>query len=452
MKKQLLFILCLSVASIFRVNAQVPLDSFIGMDHLPADTDPICDILTYPEVSSDLEGPFEGTLVHDFKLYTMDGDSVQLSGLLNDRKPVLLISCSYTCYVFRGKIDVINNVIDGYGDRVKVYLVYTVEAHPVVDVSPYFGVETVGAQNYTDGVLYRQPTTYGERKDMITEMLDHETINAPILIDGPCNYWWENFGTAPNCAFLIDPDGYVYDAQNWFQKDPEDIYATMDALLDSVDAGSFVPEGSFTAEDEGEPVYYGTVGNTITAHVDLTNTSATDAVLIDFLRTDVSIPGEWTSSLCTDLCFSPDEDSTSVYLLPGATEEVMVDFFTDDYTIGSGTVSVTFRNRYDESNSYNYVFLAQTVAEVAVETIPAENMNLYPNPAEGAQSVHLQYAPLNGDAAWSLMDISGRKISNGTIASNGTTALETDGLPAGIYMIHITDGAKTGATELQIAE
>jgi hypothetical protein len=57
-----------------------------------------------------------------------------------------------------------------------------------------------------------------------------------------------------------------------------------------------------------------------------TNTSDDD-VLIDFVRTEADIPEGWFTTLCTDLCYSPSEDSTTVFLAPGETEIVRVDFF-----------------------------------------------------------------------------------------------------------------------------
>lgn len=178
-----------------------------------------------------------------------------MSGLLNSVKPVLLVGCNYTCYVFRGKIDVINEMKAMYGDDLQIYLVYTVEAHPVIDFSPYFGYENVGADNYAEGILYRQPTTYGERKDIVSDMLANETINVPVLIDGPCNEFWTNWGTNPNPAWLIAPDGYVYDAQKWFNKEPEDMYASIDDLLGLVGTGTYDPEGAFDAVLEPEEVF-----------------------------------------------------------------------------------------------------------------------------------------------------------------------------------------------------
>jgi len=445
-----LALLCiLSIICPSNIYGQVPLNTFIGADHLAADSDPICDFPIFPDVAPDLEGPYEGDFVHDFKLYTLEGDSMQLSGALNDRKPVLLIGCNYTCFVFRGKIDLINNLQATYGDQIKIYLVYTVEAHPVIDVSPYFGVEAVGDQNYADGILYRQPTTYGERKAIVSDMLAAEEINVPVLIDNPCNVWWLNFGTAPNCAFLIDPDGYIFDSQNWLNKEPENIYASIDSMLGVVGSGAFDPQGSFTAVDEGLDIYYGTAGNVISSHITLSNTSDDD-VLIDFLRTANDIPATWLSYICTDLCFSPDADSTSVYLMPGQTEEVRVDFYTDDLP-NDGTVDVTFRNRTDFTNTYSYSFKAQSVDETAVENIGAEQeIKIYPNPGHNNDAIQIIYNVRNTSADWQILNAEGQIVETGLFSTGNNHEINIEKVAAGIYFLRITDHNKNIISSIAI--
>ena len=439
MKKSILPAIILSVFILQAqlIFSQVPLDTFLGEDYLPADDEPICPFPIYPDVTPDLEGPFAGTLVHDFKLYTLEGDSVQLSGILNDRKPVLLIGCNYTCFVFRGKINLINNVKEYYGDAIKIYLVYTVEAHPVIDVSPYFGVEAVGDQNYADGILYRQPTTYGERKAIVSDMLAAETINVPVLIDGPCNNWWLNFGTAPNCAFLIDPDGYVFDDQNWFNKEPENIYASVDSLLGICGTGTFTPTGTFTAvKDEDDETYYGTAGNVITAHFTLTNTSDDD-VLIDFRRLSNDIPSGWLSYICTELCFSPDADSTTVYLAPGESETVRTDFYTDDIP-ASADMDISFTNTNDATNTYSYSVHAESIAAAAVSSLSAENfIHIYPDPVQQGGNVIIEFSDAT-TAAWQLFNAEGKIISAGNTNADEKYELPTENIAAGVYFFHVS--------------
>jgi len=433
------------------MTAQVPLNTFIGQTSKPADSDPICEIPIYPEVSTSLEEPLENELVHDFKLYTLEGDSVQLSGVLNDTKPVLLVGCNYTCYVFRGKIDVVNDMQSLYGDLINIYFVYTVEAHPVIDLSPYFGYENVGADNYAEGILYRQPTTYGERKDIVSDMLANEDIHVPVLIDGPCNDFWMNYGTNPNPAWLIAPDGKVFDAQKWFDKAPDNMYTSIDSILNIVGTGAYTPEGTFEAVDEGEAIYYGTVENTIAAHITLTNTSDDD-VLIDFVRASEDIPAGWFTAMCTDLCYSPSIDSTTVFLAPGATEIVRVDFFTDIIP-ATGMVEINCVNHYDETNQFSFTINAQSVAEPTdIETINSTAALLYPNPSVLQQDITLNYLPQSGEAHYEMLAMNGQMILSGVMDQQPVHTISTSTLAAGAYIVSITDGVSTTKSKLIILE
>ena len=136
----------------------------IGLSALPADSDSICPI-PIAQGSGSVPGIMPGNLVPEFKLYTLNGDSVVLSEVLSQGKPVLLISSSYTCPVFRGKIPVINQVDSIYQGLLSVYVIYTVEAHPVIDVSPYSG------NVWTTSVMRQQEFYSNNRKRMEKESL-----------------------------------------------------------------------------------------------------------------------------------------------------------------------------------------------------------------------------------------------------------------------------------------
>src|ERR1041385_881014 len=186
----------------------------IGIGGLPNDNDSVCPIPVYTG-SFNTSGYQEGDTVADFTLYKPNGDSVNLATELQSGTPVVLVTGNYTCPVFRGKINDINTMAAVYGAQLKIYVVYVVEAHPIIDVSPYSGTVWVPSANYTDGVLFEQPDTYGQRKEIIDSLLAHYTINVPILIDGPCNNWWLNYGPSPNNAYLINTNEVLVDKIPW---------------------------------------------------------------------------------------------------------------------------------------------------------------------------------------------------------------------------------------------
>ena len=203
----------------------------IGLSSAPTGADSICDIPLYTVSDYDINAIAVGTLVPDFTLYNTGGQPTTLSIELDDGLPILIVSGSYTCPVFRGKVAALNQIKSDYADQIKVLLVYIVEPHPDLDISPYRGSVWTTSANRSEGILYRQPVTYQDRIDIINAMLTDMTIDFDILIDGPCNEFWLEYGEAPNRAYLIDKNGYVSAQHGWFNTPT--MISSIDALLAS---------------------------------------------------------------------------------------------------------------------------------------------------------------------------------------------------------------------------
>ncbi|OJW81308.1 MAG: hypothetical protein BGO69_04385 [Bacteroidetes bacterium 46-16] len=145
-----------------------------------------------------------GDTVPDITFYSRDNKAVCLSDLLKDTIPVLLVSGSYTCPNFRFRANDLNRMTEYYKGKINTYLIYTLEAHPNNAINPYMDSICVGPANERQGILYPQHATYGDRKAMVDTMKAKMAIRPTVLIDGPGNRWWKEFGPAPNIAYLID--------------------------------------------------------------------------------------------------------------------------------------------------------------------------------------------------------------------------------------------------------
>src|SRR5688572_3892150 len=110
----------------------------IGLSSAPMDADAVCPIPTVKN-TFDNTGYQRGKYAADFTLYTAEGTPVNLRSELTKGKPVLLVAGSYTCPVYRRQMEQLNTIYDRYKDSISVYIVYTVEAHPITDPSPYSG-------------------------------------------------------------------------------------------------------------------------------------------------------------------------------------------------------------------------------------------------------------------------------------------------------------------------
>lgn len=188
----------------------------IGPTVLPLTTDSICTIPFYLENDFDINAIQVGSQVPDFTLFNPDGTAVNLCTTLSDEKPVFIMTGNVTCPVFRSKVSELNDLIAAYGNNINFFVAYTVEAHPENDLSPYSGTVWPTNANISSGVLFDQPQTYGERLDLVNYMLSNTSINCEVLVDGPCNDFWLNYGEAPNRAYLIDNTGQVVISHGWF--------------------------------------------------------------------------------------------------------------------------------------------------------------------------------------------------------------------------------------------
>lgn len=191
------------------------LQPHFGSQTTYATNDPICPIVSFLG-DFDTSGYAAGEIVHDFTLYNKDGDAFNLESKLLEGKPLMLMTGSYTCPAFRGALYELEQLISAYQNEVNFVIVYTVEAHPDIDISPYFDTVNTTQINVNQGILYQQPTTYGERVNIVADMLNAYAINCDVLIDSPCNEFWYTYGEAPNRAYLIDTTGEVVTSQGWF--------------------------------------------------------------------------------------------------------------------------------------------------------------------------------------------------------------------------------------------
>jgi hypothetical protein len=171
-------------------------------------------------------GTQTGDLIDSLKFYTIRGDSMYLH-FNRQENPKLLISGSYTCDVTRGKAHLIDSLYSEFGDRVDIYVVNTLEAHPEDSPSPY-SIEAgiwLALANVKDSISASQPKTMEERSLLAERWISESGLQPPVLLDGPNNDFWNFAGQAPNMSILVD-EGVVVLKQPWF--DYEEIRSTLE--------------------------------------------------------------------------------------------------------------------------------------------------------------------------------------------------------------------------------
>lgn len=170
-----------------------------------------------------------GGHIDDLSIYSLEGKGTRLGKLWKDR-PVLLITASLTSPIARGSCPHLQSIIDAHGPEVRVVLLYTIEAHPRTDASPYSpGREWVTAENERSNILHRQPKSLEDRLSLANAMNDRLKSVAPMFVDGMDNAAWRSLGGGPNMALLIDAGGVVIAKQAWLDVDA--MSKSVDALL-----------------------------------------------------------------------------------------------------------------------------------------------------------------------------------------------------------------------------
>lgn len=431
MKKFLLFTLYLPTM----MFAQPALGPHIGLTAPPLTTDPICSVPVY-NGEFDTTGFDVGELVPDFTLYKTNGDSVRLSDALALGKPILLVGGNYTCPVFRQKIDALNDITNYYAGQLQVYVVYGIEAHTITDPSPYSGSVWITADNVAEGVLYEQPDTYGERLTMIDSLLANYTVVPEILVDGPCNEWWLNYGPAPNNAYLIDTNGVVSAKHGWFHRAPDNMWCDIDSLL-GTSSGNCITVGnngtfSFSL-DTGDSTAYGLTGEVLAIHGMLRNLSSTDNVEINILKQFVDLPGDWTSAFCGDVCYSTGVSSVDITLAPEDSLHFIFYFYTGTIPPDSGYVKVRFHNLNVGGNNVIQRYFGITTGTAGINETESKDLRIFPNPVQNFFSFS---APDLIGEQFMLYDQLGKIILSGQILSEKTEISMFD-VPAGLYYLKV---------------
>ena len=433
--------------------AQIELNPSIGTGEQAQNSDPICDIPLYLD-DFNLSGVSEGELIPDFNLFDADGNEMVMSELLDEGKPVLLINGSYTCPVFRARESLINQIAEDWSNYIQIAIIYTVEAHPVVDISPYYGYENVTNENMMEGILYGQPATYGERVQVVKDMLSQMNFEVPVYIDGPCNEWWSHFGPAPHNAYLVDVDGRVASRHDWFHNYPNDIFCDLEILFGI--PGDCSPQqvgGTFSFELTSNPKQSGPAGQTVSVYGLLSNESE-QSVEIIIERKDEMLPAGWSSSMCTDVCYSPSTTETTILLEPGETLPYTNYFYTNDMP-GEGSVQIAFVNSSDPDNRYLQLMEAETYLTTSSASVDQDrNIQVYPNPALAGNALNLEIPEylLDGSSEIRLYDNQGREIKSWK-AVTSEAELFLPRVPSGIYILRLLNqSGQTYSRKLEINE
>ncbi|MFQ5635372.1 MAG: deiodinase-like protein [Gammaproteobacteria bacterium] len=126
-------------------------------------------------------------------------ESISLSDFRG--RNLALVFGSYTCPIYRGQIERLNEIHADLRDRLAFLLIYISEAHPEdgwkVDI------------NHTQDVVYDQPTATGERAAVAAVCVARHDIRMPIALDDMDDSINHAYSASPERLYLVDGEGIV---------------------------------------------------------------------------------------------------------------------------------------------------------------------------------------------------------------------------------------------------
>ena len=160
-------------------------------------------------------GPSVGDEAPDFELMDLDENKLSLGSLRG--KPVVIEFGSYTCPVFRRKVNDLAALRSEYGDDVQWIMIYTLEAHPTDG--------RVAPVNTRAGIEIPQHTSFEKRLECAKLCAKELNLKLHVLVDGYENKVTDAYGGHPNRGYVLDAEGTVVSKQVWIE-----VQATRTAL------------------------------------------------------------------------------------------------------------------------------------------------------------------------------------------------------------------------------
>ena len=169
-----------------------------------------------------------GERMPELILHNIEGNHQQLR-LCWDKQPALLVTMSLSCGQTRRHARALRRLSRRFEQYINTVVIYVKEAHPIDVSSPYADRIWVTTKNEIAGIHCAQPRTLEERIALAHQLRRRFRLSTSMLIDALDDRAWCAFGSAPNVAMLVRPDGRIAVKQGWFE--PREMARAITALL-----------------------------------------------------------------------------------------------------------------------------------------------------------------------------------------------------------------------------
>lgn len=169
-----------------------------------------------------------GEPMPELVLHDLAGNDQQLSRCW-EKHPALLVTMSLSCGRTRQHARAVRRLARRFEENINTVIIYVVEAHPIDVPSPYTDGIWLTPLNEIAGIHCAQPRNLEGRIELAEQLRRRVRLSIPMLIDDMDNRVWREFGSAPNVAMLVQPDGRIAFKQGWFEA--EEMARAITALL-----------------------------------------------------------------------------------------------------------------------------------------------------------------------------------------------------------------------------
>ena len=175
-----------------------------------------------------LQSGHPGEPMPELILHDLEGNDQPLRRCW-EKQPALLVTMSLSCGRTRRHARALQRLSRRFGQSINTVIIYVVEAHPINTPSPYADGIWLTPMNERAGIHCAQPRTLEERIELAEQLRRRFRLSTSMLIDDLDDRAWRAFGSAPNVAMLVHPDGRIAVKQGWFE--PEEMARAIIALL-----------------------------------------------------------------------------------------------------------------------------------------------------------------------------------------------------------------------------
>jgi hypothetical protein len=169
----------------------------------------------------------------------------------------------------------------------------------------------------------------------------------------------------------------------------------------------------------------------VTPEVSFLNTGP-DSIEVFVNRFYKNLPANWTSCFCFISCHLPSEDTLRFFLAPMEKATIGVGFNTDSIP-GIGYVKITVE-QIGGNQKDTLSFSGSTMFAGIGENSFSSSLKLFPNPTSDRLIIN---SSLNENYSVSVTNVNGQIVRHLSEFKTGKTEISLNGLPNGMFFIHL---------------